>query len=65
MQSRKGAKIKNQYNKVPHLTQDTQGKVSKTQLNLTNESQEVSSFPAGDLKAAKNRLKSMTNIRQK
>ena len=65
MQSRKGAKIKNQYNKVPHLTQDTQGKVSKTQLNLTNESQEVSSFPAGDLKAAMNRRESMTNIRQK
>ena len=29
----KGAKVRNRYNKVPHLTQDTNGKV-KTHLRL-------------------------------
>ena len=43
----KGAKIRNQYNQVPHLTQDTTGKVTNSQLDTTNESQEVSPFPAG------------------
>ena len=47
----KGAKIRNRYNKVPHLTQDTKGKVINLQLDTTNESQEVSPFPAGDHKA--------------
>ena len=28
---RKGAKIRNQYNQVPHLTQDTNGKVTNSQ----------------------------------
>ena len=27
----KGAKIRNQYNQVPHLTQDTNGKVTNSQ----------------------------------
>ena len=44
----KGAKIRNQYNQVPHQTQDTNGKVTNSQLDITNESQEVSPFPAGD-----------------
>ena len=44
----KGAKIRNRYNQVPHLTQDTNGKVTNSQLGTTNESQEVSPFPAGD-----------------
>ena len=47
----KGAKIGNQYNQVQHLTQDTNGKVTNSQLDTTNESQEVSPFPAGDHKA--------------
>ena len=47
----KGAKIRNRYNQVPHLTQDTDGKVTNSQLDNTNESQEVSPFPAGDHKA--------------
>ena len=47
----KGAKIRNRYNQVPHLTQDTNGKVTNLQLDETNESQEVSSFPAGQHKA--------------
>ena len=46
-----GAKIWNQYNQVPHMTQDTNGKVTNSQLDTTNESQEVSPFPAGDDKA--------------
>ena len=44
----KGAKIRNRYNQVPHLTQNTDGKLTNTQLDTTNESQEVSPFPAGD-----------------
>ena len=58
----KGAKIRNQYNQVPHLTQDTNGKVTNSQSDTTNESQEVSPFPAGDHKAhtAKPRLFEVT-----
>ena len=52
---RKRAKIRNLYNQAPHLTQDTNGKVKTTQFDITNESQEVSSFPAGDHKASINR----------
>ena len=51
----KGAMIRNRYNQVPHLTQDTNGKVTNSQLDITNESQEVSPFPAGDHKAHINR----------
>ena len=51
----KGAKIRNRYNKVPHLTQDTNGKVTNSQLDTTNEIQEVSPFPAGYHKAHINR----------
>ena len=47
----KGAKIRNRYNQVPHLTQDTNGKMRNSQLHTTNESQEVSPFTAGDHKA--------------
>ena len=39
---------------VPHLTQDTKWKVTNSQLDITNESQEVSSFPAYDHKATIN-----------
>ena len=41
----KGVKIRNRYNQVSHLTQDTNGKVTNSQLDTTNESQEVSPFP--------------------
>ena len=51
----KGTKIRNRYNQVPHLTQDTNGKETNSQLDTANESQEVSPFPAGDLKAHTNR----------
>ena len=33
-----GAKIRNQNNQVPHLTQDTDGKVTDSKLDTTNES---------------------------
>ena len=49
----KGAKIRNRYNQVPHLTQDTNGKVTNSQLDTTNESQEVSPFPTEDHNAHK------------
>ena len=42
------AEIRNRYNQAPHLTQDTNGKWTTLQLDITNESQEVSPFPAGD-----------------
>ena len=51
----KGAKIRNRYNQVPHLTQDTNGKVTNSQSDTTNESQEVSPLPAGDHTAQINR----------
>ena len=47
--------IRNRYNQAPNLTQDTNWKVINTQLDITNESQEVSPFPAGDHKASTNR----------
>ena len=49
------AKVRNRYNQVPHLTQDINGKVTNSQLDTTNESQEVSPFPAGGHKAQINR----------
>ena len=43
---RKRATIRNRYNQAPHLTQDTNGKVTTSQLDIKNDSQEVSPFPA-------------------
>ena len=57
----KDAKIRNRYNQVPHLTQDTNEKVINSQLYTTNESQEVSPFPAGDYKASTKRRASKHN----
>ena len=51
----KGAKIRSRYNQVPHLTQDTNGKVTNSQLDTTNESKELSPFSAGDHKLHINR----------
>ena len=45
----------NRYNKAPHLTQDTNGKVTTSQLDLINKSQEVNPSPAGDHQASINR----------
>ena len=55
MKVSKDAKIRNRYNQKPHLAQDTNGKVTNSQLDTTNESQEVSPFQAGDHKAHINR----------
>ena len=58
------AKIRNRYNQVPHLTQDTNGKVTNSE-DTTNESQEVSPFPAGDHEAHINRrAQNIANTRQ-
>ena len=56
MKVSKGAKIRNRYDQVPHLTQYTNGKVTNSQLDTTNESKEVSPFQAGDDKAHIKRL---------
>ena len=37
--------MRNRCNQVPHLTQDINGKVTSSQLDTANESQEVSPFP--------------------
>ena len=52
---RKRTMVRNRYNQAPHLTQDTNWKVTTSQLDITNESQEFSAFPAGDHKASINR----------
>ena len=45
----KGAKIRNQYNQVPHLTQDTNGKVTNSQnlilKHANNKGTESSAHP--------------------
>ena len=53
---RRTAKIRKQYNQAPHLTQDTtwESRSNINTINITNKSQEVSPFPAGDHKAAMN-----------
>ena len=51
----KGAKIRNRYNQVLHLNQDTKWESDKLTEGTTNESQEVSPFPAGDHNAHINR----------
>ena len=62
---RKAEKIRNRYDQVSHMTQDTNRKVTKTQLNITNKSQEGSPFLAAYHKAAINRRESMINTRHK
>ena len=53
--SKKECKDQESINQAPHLNQGTNGKVTTSQLDITNESQEVSPFPAGDHKASINR----------
>ena len=48
----KTVKIRNRYNQVPHLTQDT---IYESDKNTRQESQVISPFPAGDHKAARHR----------
>ena len=62
------AKITNRFNPVPHLIRDTiWERDTNTRKHHTQESQEVSSFLAGDHKAAKNRQDSIieTNVKHK
>ena len=58
---RKRAVIRNRYNQALYLTKDTNGKVTTSQLDITNESQEVRPFPAGDYKTSINRRKRKHN----
>ena len=46
---RKRATIRNRYNQAPHLTQDNNGEVPTSQLDITDESQVVSPFPYNNL----------------
>ena len=58
----KKAKIRNRYNQLPHLTQDTTWESDKnTRKYHIEKSQEVSHFPAGDHKSAINRQETMTD----
>ena len=57
----KKAKIRNRYIKYHTWPRTLHGKVTKH----NQESQEVSPFPAADLKAAMNRQESMTNTKHK
>ena len=65
---KKEARIRNRYNQVPHLTQDTIWKSDKNVRTYhTQESQEVRPLSAGDNKAARNRQDSIikTNVNYK
>ena len=42
-------KIRNRYNHAKHLTKDINGKVTTSQIDIKNESQEVSPFPVGEI----------------
>ena len=54
-ESKKEGKDQESIQSSPLLTQDTNRKVTTSQLDITNESQEVSSFQTGDHKASINR----------
>ena len=53
------------YNQVPYLTLDTTWKSNINTISITNASEEVSPFPAGDHKAAMDRRESMSSTRHK
>ena len=62
---RNRAKIKKRCKQAPHLTQDTKWKVTTSQLDITNESDEVNPFPADDHKVLINkRARKITKTRQ-
>ena len=61
---RKAAKIRNRYNQVPHLTQDTTWESDRNIIKYHKQEPRVSPFQAGDHKAAIKRCESMTNTRQ-
>ena len=51
--------IRNRYNQVTHLSQDTKWESNKLTTNIANKSQEVSPLISGDHKAAMNRRESI------
>ena len=57
--------IRNRYNQVPHLTQDTTSESVKITIKHHKREPRGHPFPAGDHKAAMNRQESMTNTRHK
>ena len=63
IQVRKGEKIRNQYNQVQHLTQDTTWESDNSIVKQNKREPRDDPFPAGDHKAAMNGRKSMTNTR--
>ena len=63
---KKKVKIRNRYNQLLHLTQNTTRESDKhRQKHHIQESQEVSPLPAGDHKDAINRQDSMTDTKYK
>ena len=59
-------KIRNLYNQEPRLTKDTTWESDQnTRKHHIQESQDVSPFPAGDNKAAKNRQDNITDTKDK
>ena len=55
MKEREEGKDQDSIQSSPHLIQDTNWKVTTSQLDITNESQEVSHFHARDHKAPINK----------
>ena len=55
----KTSMIRKEYNQVPHLTQDTTWESNRTTINITNKSQDVSPYSAGDYKAINRRVQSI------
>ena len=66
IKERNKATIGNRYNQAPHLTKDINWQSYKyTVKHHTQESQEISHFPAGDHMATVKRQENMTNIKHK
>ena len=63
---RKKAKIRNQYNQVPHLTKDTIWESDKSsRKHHIQESQEVNPFPAGGHMAVRNNRQTRNTYKKK
>ena len=62
---RKVAKVRNRYNQVPHLTQDTTWESDKNTIKYHKQEPRGQPFPAGDHKAAMNNRENIKNTRHK
>ena len=63
---RKKAHIRNRYNQIPHLTNDTIWESEKTQENITHKrAKKTAFFPTGDHKATRNRQDSMAELQKR